>query len=727
MNQTLPPRPTGTYTPALRPSIAGSHEAVLQEIDDYAAVVDRFLDGRVPEHVFLENRLRFGIYGQRQDGVHMMRSKLPLGLISPEQLEAFADVAEHYGHGIAHLTTRQDIQVHFIGLRPSADVMRVLDGADMTSREACGNVVRNVTADPLAGLHADEAFDVTGYGMAMARFLLRIPDGQSLGRKFKPTLSSTWDPRFNLGALHDVGLTAVERDGVRGFDLVVGGGLGAVASEAQRFTDLLPLPELLPTLRAIIAVFAKHGEKQKRARARMKFLVSDWGIDRFRDEVLAVRSTFAPDPAWTELLQGVEAWADAPLHAPGDGLPEARTDDEARYLRTNVVAQRHQGYVAVNVRVPQGDLSPSQLRGLADLLRREAGDTLRIAPDQSLWVRWVSTDHVWALREGLQALGLGEARAGGLGDTVTCPGADTCKLGITTPRSLARQMQAELDELATDPRLEHLRIHVSGCPNSCAQHHIADIGLFGAARTIDGVTAPHFMLLLGGLPGGRSVDEPGDGFGTTILKLPAARVGAAVKRLTQAFLEEAEPGEAFGRYARRMGRARFKALLDDLTELPPPSEAPELYVEHGKEAEAFKVVRGTGECAGAVVLAGDLILMEADRLADEATQLLDEGADTPRVRAVALAAYDKAARSLLTTQGLLDPAAEEVPTLFRTHLYEAGRIYEGVGHYYLHATSEPAEAVTGDRLRRLVVEAGLFVEEAHSILGRLQNPGGVAR
>lgn len=713
-----------TYSARVRPSIAGTIDAVTRELDDYAVSIERFRQGRVPEHVFLESRLRHGIYGQRQDGVHMMRSKLPLGLLSPEQLDAFADLTETYSVGVAHLTTRQDIQVHFITLEGSVDVMRVLASADMTSREACGNVVRNVTAGPLSGVERDELFDVTPYGVALAQQLLRLPDGQSLGRKFKITLHGTDDRRFDTTALHDLGLRAAVRDGRRGFYVVVGGGLGAVPHEAQLHHEFLPAEELFPYAQAVLRVFSAHGEKKKRARARLKFLVADWGIDKFRAEVAAVQATLPPDPRWTAALDPDQTWTDRPLHPPGAALPAPRDADEAAWLRTNLYHQRQPGYVAVQVRVPRGDLVPAQLRGLASLLRAHVGDTLRIGDDQSLWIRWVPLDRVLIVRDALTALGLGQARAGGLGDTVTCPGADTCKLGITTPRALARQMQDELDALAQEPRLEALRIHVSGCPNACARHHIGDIGLFGAARTIEGVTAPHYMLLLGGLAGGAHDEAPGDGFGTTILKLPAARVGEAVKRLTRLYLDEADGAEAFGRFARRLGRQRLKALLDDLTDIPPPSVAPELYVEHGQTA-AFKVVRGTGECAGAVVLAGDLLLMEADREADAATAALSTSAPTEVVRGHALRAFDLAGRALLSTQGVLDVSPEQLVPTFRSAIYDAGVVYEGVAHHLLQALTEPSEAVVGDRLRRLVVEAGLFVEEAHSVLARLQNPAGV--
>ena len=709
---------------ANRPSIAGSAELVHAEIDDYAVSIGRFRAGRIPEAVFLENRLRHGVYGQRQDGVHMMRSKLPLGLLAPEQLEAFADLTETYSAGIAHLTTRQDIQVHFIPLEKSVDVMRVLADARMTSREACGNVVRNVTASPLAGVERGEPFDVTAYGMAIARFLLRIPDGQSLGRKFKLTLHGTDDPRFNLSAIHDVGLTARVRDGVQGFHMVVGGGLGPVAQEAQLFSEFVPAAEVFPILRAMLRVFGQHGEKKNRARARMKFLVQSFGIDRFRDEVLAVRATFEDDPAWRAYEDELDAWDDLVLHQPGpDALPGARDAEEARWLRTNVLLQKQAGYASINVRVPSGDLTPHQLRAIAALLREHSGDTLRIGADQSLWIRFVPTDRVLALRDGLRPLGLHGANAGGLGDTVTCPGADTCKLGITTPRSLARQIQDELDDIAQDPRLERLRVHVSGCPNSCAQHHIGDIGFFGGAKTVQGVTSPQFMLLLGGRPGGARFEEEGDGFGFTVVKLPAARCGEAVRRIATLYLDErTSEEEPFDRFVRRQGRARFKELLADLVPIPGPDEAPELYREYGKQEQAFKVVRGTGECAGSVVLQGDLLLIEADRFSDRAVDLLESKGEAGVVRDAALQAFRFGARAMLSTQGIGEVKDDAVLSTFKDAIYAKGIIYEGFGHYLIHALTEDAAAVQGDRLRRLVTEAGLFVEEAHSIVGKLLNP-----
>ncbi len=718
------------HTPTERPNIAGDPSSVEAEISDFQGSLGRFLDGKVPDAVFLEHRLRHGVYGMRQDGVHMMRSKLPLGLISPEQLEAFADVAQSFGHGIAHLTTRQDIQTHFIPLERTPDFMRVLARAEATSREACGNVVRNITASDVAGIDPAEAFDITPAGMALARYLLRIPDGQSLGRKFKITLSSSDDARFNLDSIHDIGVTGVIRDGQRGFRMKVGGGLGAVPHEAVVLYDFLPEAELLPVSHAILRVFRDHGEKKKRARARMKFVVARLGLATFRELVEEQRAQLPDDPVWTEWIRD-DFWAlytDQPRFPSGGPLPQGRTPAQAQWLRTNVLKQKQPGYAAVKVRVPTGDLSPGQLRGLAQLLRAHTGDTLRVGADQSLRIRWVSTDKLLDVYEALSQLDLASPRAGGLGDTVTCPGADTCKLGITSPRSVARRMQPILDEIALEPRLEHLRIHISGCPNSCAQHQIGDIGLFGSGRTVGGRTVPHYALMLGGLQGGVSPQgtKLGSGFASPFAKLPAANVGEAVRRITTLFLNEGLDGEAFGAFARRVGRKRVQELLGDLTSVPSFDAAPHFYTEFGKEQESFEVKRGVGECAGEIVDLADLLLAEADREADKAVALFEDGGERGPVVTATWAAFDIAARAMLSTEGLTNPRAFDTVEAFRAHFYDSGRIFEGVGHYLLEAAAEDTSAVDDDRIRRRVNEAALFVEEAHNIINRLRAQRGAA-
>ena len=704
-----------------RNSIAGETHSALEEIDDFDKSVQRFRRGKVPESVFLEHRLRHGVYGMRQEGVHMMRNKLPLGLISPEQLDAMADLTEAYGGGIAHLTTRQDIQVHFIELEQTPEVMRVLARAEGTFREACGNVVRNITAAEVSGVWPDEAFDVTPHGMALATFLLRHPDGQSLGRKMKIHLSSTFSADWNLASIHDIGATAVLRDGRRGFEIRAGGGLGAVPHEAPVLYDFLPEAELLPLSHAILRVFARLGEKKKRARARLKFLIAGVGLEAFREEVDRERAELPFNPAWSAFIDAENPWTDSPLHPAGSAFPTSDDADTAQWLRTNVYPQRQAGYAAVKVRVPTGDLTPTQLRGLATLLRDHIGDSARVGVDQSLLLRWVSFDQLLVVREALVGLGLGQPNAGGLGDTVTCPGADTCKLGITSPRSVARFAQPTLDRLARNPRLQGIRVKISGCPNSCAQHQVADIGFFGAARTLKGVTAPHFMLILGGIRGGLGAGEKlGDGFGTPLLKVPALRVSDAIEALLGAYLEQAHPAEAFGHFTRRLGRDALKQLLHPFTELPPPDVAPEFYREPGSTG-SFTVRRGVGECAGEIVDLADLLLADADREAEQAMDLFESDADAALVISRSQKSMILAARALLSLEGLTNLDAFDPVQAFRERFYDSGRFYEGVGHYFLDGSQLDAP-IDADRLRRLVVEAGLFVEEAHTVVGKLANP-----
>jgi len=704
-----------------RNSIAGDPTTALEEIDDFDASVGRFRRGKVPDSVFLEHRLRHGVYGMRQEGIHMMRSKLPLGLISPEQLDAMADLTEAYGGGIAHLTTRQDIQVHFIELEQTPAVMRVLAKAEGTFREACGNVVRNITAAEVSGVWPGEAFDVTPHGMALATFLLRHPDGQSLGRKMKIHLSSTFDADWNLSSIHDIGATAVLRNGERGFEIRVGGGLGAVPHEAQVLYDFLPEAELLPLSHAILRVFADLGEKKKRARARLKFLVAGLGLDAFRNIVEVERAALPFNPAWTAYLEAKHPWTDTPLLPPSIAFPSSEDPEIAKWLRTNVYRQRQKGYAAVKVRVPTGDLSPAQLRGLAALLRSRVGDSARVGVDQSLLLRQVAFDQLLAVRKALVSLGLGRSNAGGLGDTVTCPGSDTCKLGITSPRSVARHVQPTLDRLARNPRLQGIRVKISGCPNSCAQHQVADIGFFGATRTVNGATAPHFMLILGGMRGGLGAgDKLGDGFGTPLLKVPALRVGGAIETLLGTYLDRSDPGEAFGTFTRRLGRRELKGLLLPLTELPAPETAPIFYREPGS-TKPFTVRRGVGECAGEVVELADLLLADADREAEQALDLFEADGDAATIVIRAQKAMTLAARALLSLDGLTNLDAFDPVEAFRERFYDAGRFYEGIGHYYL-AGSQLDATLDADRLRRLVAEAGLFVEEAHTVVGKTANP-----
>ncbi len=747
-------------------SIMGSHAAA--DIHHYQHDLQRFTSGKVRDEVFLETRLRYGVYGQRQEGVHMMRSKLPLGILNAAQLQAFADILDKFGGDVAHITTRQDIQIHFVALKDTAAFMHDLDFAGMTSREACGNVVRNITASPLAGVSPDEAFDVTPYGMALAKFLLLHPESQNFGRKLKITLSGTDDGTEDLSLIHDIGLTARLKNGHRGFRVMVGGGLGPVPHQARLFSSFVDHEELLPLVQAILRVFAVRGEKKKRARARLKFLVAHMGMDAFRTEVNRVLLSLEHDERWTAHLNqdDLQRFDDAPqaqahskecteAHGAMD-MEQLKSTAYQQWLRTNVLPQRQAqsvdysdtpskvyagvddstselednssatlrtGYYALKVRVPRGDLDSAQLRGLSCIVGDLCGPALRIGLDQSLYLRWVPEVKLPAIYAALSALGLAQPGAGVLGDTVTCPGADTCKLGITRPRLLARSIQSTLDRLAKNERLAHLCIHVSGCPNACSQHHIADIGFYGAARTVQGVTAPSYMLFLGGAPGGISTlrgighqpqlwaeadpsagvraegvaakdakpSEPAplEGFGRVVCKVFAHKVGDAIELLTALYLQEgifhsARAPEPFARFVRRVGTKRIKEILHPLNTLPSPKEAPWMYREPGSN-ETFVVNRGVGECAGAVVEVADLLLKDADREVEQAVEAAETVELSEEVRVGVRMAMLYAARALLSTQNIQIDHPRKVVEAFEHHFYDTGAIFEGIGYYFLSA------------------------------------------
>jgi sulfite reductase (ferredoxin) len=493
-------------------------EQTSHEIDQYEAQLASKLRGELDDAVFNEMRLRRGVYGQRYDngkrhdgtadqrlgfadkphkGVGtlwdapgMQRIKIPYGGLSCAQMEVLADVADEFADGVLHVTTRQDIQLHYVHIDDTPALMRRLATVDITTREACGNVIRNVTACAIAGVCRSEVFDVTPYAKATHHFMLGHPDAQGFGRKFKIAFSGCAERPCALARIHDVGLVARMQEGKRGFAMLVGGGLGAVPYQAQVLYEFVPVEDLLPTLQAIARVFTQRGEKQNRARARLKFLVDKAGLQTFDGWVRAERGTLAPDPRWTEFPDVVE------VPPPAD--PAAVADD--LWSITNTEAQRQGGYRIITVRLPLGDLSSTQMRGLSSLARRHLGDTVRTNIEQNILLRYVPEAKVAVVRGELAQLGLASAGAGTVADVTACPGTDTCKLGIASSRGLGAElearMQARLGDL--DPKVRGLRIKISGCFNSCAQHHVADIGFWGVSRKVRGITVPHFQVVLGG-------------------------------------------------------------------------------------------------------------------------------------------------------------------------------------------------------------------------------------
>ena len=492
--------------------LAGKIPAELSaEIDTFENEIALKKQGKIEDKVFAETRLRRGAYGQRydngqrHDGLEsrklnfpaegltkgpgtlwdapgMQRIKIPFGGLNAEQIEVLAELAEEYSDGIAHVTTRQDIQLHFIHIDDTPTLMRRLAAVGITTREACGNSVRNVTACPLAGVCREQAFDVTPYAKATAYFLLGHPDAQSFGRKFKIAFSGCATNPCGLVRIHDLGAIARVRDGRRGFEIYVGGGLGAVPYQAKHYEEFLPQEELLPLAQAMARVFARLGEKKNRNTARLKFLVAKLGIDEFRRLVKEERAVLTHDARWTAFLADVDGAEEKPRNEPGLLQINGTSSDEfQRWKSSNVCEQRQKGYSTVTISLPLGDITADQLRVVADLARKYVNETVRLTVDQNIVLRWVSDTDLPALFKGLQAARLDAATADTILDPTACPGTDTCKLGISSSRGLAGELRLRLAEnaLAKDEAIRGLRIKISGCFNSCGQHHLADLGFYG--------------------------------------------------------------------------------------------------------------------------------------------------------------------------------------------------------------------------------------------------------
>ena len=499
--------------------LAGQLPPVLaEEIDIFETQLQLRKQNKIEEKLFAETRLRRGTYGQRYDNGQrndgtkvqslayqeltkgpntfwdapgMQRIKIPYGGMNARQLEVMADLAEEYSDGIAHVTTRQDFQLHFIHIEDTPALFRRLADVGITTREACGNSVRNVTACPFAGVCAEESFDVSPYANALARFLLGHPDCQDFGRKFKPAFSGCRQYSCGLTNMHDLGALAVTREEngkVRlGFELVVGGGLGAVPFQAKIFDEFMPPEELLPITQAIARVYGRLGEKKNRNRARIKFLIKDLGIEKFKELVLAERKILPHDSRWVDYIREAEKTMDeGPLRPPGEMPKSAGSENFQRWLKTNLREQKQPGYVVATITLPLGDITPDQLRAVADISRKYTKESVRTTVEQNLVLRWVSKSDLPDLYEELEAIGLGGAGAGHLLDIVACPGTDTCKLGISSSRGLAGELRTRLAAKAytLDEAVKNLRIKISGCFNSCGQHHIADLGFYGMSINV---------------------------------------------------------------------------------------------------------------------------------------------------------------------------------------------------------------------------------------------------
>lgn len=588
-----------------------------RDIDEFVETLSRYESGAISADDWRRFRLLRGTYGQRQDDVQMMRIKIPQGIVTGEQMRALGDVAQKYSRGFGHVTTRQNIQYHFVLLQDAEKAMRDLGDVGMTTREACGNSVRNITSCPYAGVAHDEVFDITPYAEALTRYFLGHPLAGVLPRKFKIAFEGCPQDHA-LASIHDLGWYARIVDGQRGFRLTIAGGTSILPTSGYLLYEFLPVEQMLEVSEAIVRVYHRFGDYKHRQRNRMKFLIRELGWDAWRtkfDEVLAevraeggvrfdaaraaavVEQAPSWDPAAAPSVESVKVKAaSVAVHGPGimPGSLRIQTfaDSYLSWLQTNVGLQRQAGYVHVTVRLPLGDMTAGQMHVLADLAESYADGTARLTVEQNVLFRWVKVGSLQGLYQRLQAAGLGSAGANTVADVVSCPGAESCRLAVTQSRGLGRTLTEYLDgrpELVALVRDGDIKI--SGCPNGCGQHHIAAIGFQGSVRKLGSKALPQYFVLVGG-----GATESGAKFGQVVSKVPVRRLTTAIDRLLTLYQERRMPTESLGAFYRRIPAATVSVALADIAAMQPNESAPEDFVDLG-DTQAFETVVMEGECA----------------------------------------------------------------------------------------------------------------------------------
>ena len=589
------------------------------DIDEFVTTLERYERGELTPDQWRAFRLVRGTYGQRQaDDAQMLRVKIPQGVLTSEQLDALADVGERYSRGFGHITTRQNLQFHFVKLHDVEHAMHRLADAGLTTREACGNSVRNITACPYAGVGADERFDVTPYAEALTRYLLRHALSSTLPRKFKIAFEGCAGDHVFLG-INDLGFRAVVApDGSRGFRVTAGGGTAIMVTNAGVLHEFLPASEILRAAEAVLRVFARLGDYQHKQRNRMKFLIKALGWTRWREEydreLAACRlrgevptleidpPESEPRPEWAKdsspsvghiasrVVAGrVNGPGMTPTIVP---LFHAGDDQYARWRATNVHPQKQFGYVMAIASVPLGDLSSEQMRVLGELARAYGDGAVRVTPDQDLLFRWVNACDVRQLYRRLAAAGLGLAEAGTIADVASCPGAETCRLAVTQSRGLGRLLE---DHLRARPDLlaaaDGARIKISGCPNGCGQHHVATIGFQGSVRRVGSRAVPQYFVMVGG-----GAQENGAAFGRLAAKIPARRIPETVERLIALYAREKADEESAVAFFQRIDLAIVKTTLADLELLPAEDASLADFIDLG-EANEFAPEVMDGECS----------------------------------------------------------------------------------------------------------------------------------
>ena len=575
-----------TVVEAPAPAVGRLGFARHEDVDLFVARLEAYERGELSPDEWRSFRLLNGVYGQRQDGVNMIRAKLPGGIATPAQLRALADVAERYASGKGHVTTRQNVQFHFVPSAQSEDALRVLADSGITTKEACGHSVRNWTCCPLAGVAQGEPFDPTPYVEALARHLLRGPFSSSLPRKFKPSIGGCCGTDCSQASINDLGFLARVRHGQRGFKLVAGGGLSTLRRSALVVEEFVPEAEILEAADALVRVFHRIGNRHNKAKARLKWAIDKVGVEAFLADYRAERDKIRGEGGTPLVLpaQPGQPARRAPLahvSTPESGFTE--------WAATAAQPQKQPGFSAVTLRLVLGDISAPQLRELAELAVQFGEGEVRLTNEQNIVLRFVATARLPALHRELVRVGLAKAGAKTLADVTSCPGASSCKIAVTASRGLASILTEVLDrrpDLVAKGR--GLDIKISGCPNGCGQHYIAGIGFQGGMRKVAGRPAPQYLVYVGGAIGAERAE-----FGRLLGKVPARRAGLALEHLLDFYSSRGGTSPAFWH---AVPLDELKALIADVGELSDTDATDADFIDLG-ETSAFEVVQGEGECS----------------------------------------------------------------------------------------------------------------------------------
>ncbi|MFV8270777.1 nitrite reductase [Flavobacterium sp. GT2N3] len=578
---------------------------VQKEIIDLEKKIHSFRSGQIDDERFRSLRLARGIYGQRQEGVQMIRIKLPYGKVTSEQLKRITEVSDKYSTGRLHITTRQDIQIHYVSLDRTPELWSELAKDDITLREACGNTVRNITASELAGVDVDEPFDVTPYAHAMFQYLLRNPICQEMGRKFKISFSSS-DEDTALSYLHDLGFIPKIVNGEKGFKIMFAGGLGSQPSHAELLSEFVPVNQIIPTAEGIIRVFDRYGERTKRLKARMKFLIKDLG----RDELLRLVDEEKKALPFHSYEIDTTAF-EGPITEPLLVVPAVTIDDVEAFeawKKSNVIVQKQAGYVAIGIKVHLGDFYTDKARLLADLIKNYGANELRFSLRQNIVLRNIKEENLAFFYQELAKLDFVTLGYQTIGDITACPGTDTCNLGIASSTGIADELERVLKtEYPQYSNNQQIAIKISGCMNACGQHNMSEIGFQGMSINAGKLVAPALQVLLGG----GNLGNGNGRFSDKVIKIPSRRGPDALRYILNDF-EANGNGQSFLNYYDAKGEKYFYEFLKPLADITNLTEAD--FVDWGNADNYVKAV-GVGECAGVVIdLVATLILEAKDKL-----------------------------------------------------------------------------------------------------------------